>query len=51
MKSNIKMKNTHREINLYFLKIIYDEAFFWYLIHMDHTMKQSEIEVLTQMKN
>jgi len=50
MKSNKKLKNTHREINLYYLKKIYREAFYWHLIHMGHGMEKSELEFMVQMK-
>ena len=51
MNSNNKLINTKREINLFFLKLIYDESFFWCLIHMGHTLEQSEIEYMMYMKN
>jgi len=51
MKSNGKLRNTHREINIYYLKKIYKEAFYWCLIHKGHTMEQAELRFLIQMKN
>jgi len=51
MKTVKKLGNTHREINLYYLKKIYNEAFYWHLIHMGHNMEKSELRLLAQMKN
>jgi hypothetical protein len=51
MRSNEKLRNTHREINLFYLKLIYNEAFYWYLIHMGHTMEKAELMFLLNMKN
>jgi len=55
MKNRIKTKNyllnTHREINLFYLKKIYKEAFYWYLIHKEHYLEKDEIRYMLQMKN
>ncbi len=51
MKSNGKLRNTYREINLYYLKKIYKEAFYWHLIHKGHTMEKAELVFMMQMKN
>lgn len=51
IKPKRKLTNTQREINLYYLKKIYSEAFFWHLIHKGYYLEKSELEYIIQMKN
>jgi len=45
-----ELLNTRRELKLYFLKKLYEDAFYWHLIHKGHTMEQAELEVIVQMQ-
>lgn len=51
MKQNKKLSNTLRETQLFYLKILYNDSFFWQLIHKGHSMEKSELEVLVGMIN
>jgi len=51
MKSKKQILNTQREMQLYYLKKLYQDSFFWHLIHKGHTMEKAELEIMIQMQN
>jgi len=51
MKSKEKLLNTQREMQLFYLKKLYRDAFFWHLIHKGYSMECAELEVIIQMQN
>ena len=51
MRSKEKLLNTQREMQLFYLKKLYRDVFFWHLIHKGHSMERAEFEVMIQMQN
>ena len=51
MAQKKKLLNTQRETNLYYLKKLYRDAFYWHLIHKGYTMEKAEREVMIRMQS
>jgi len=51
MKSKKKISNTKREMELYYLKMLYRDAFYWHLIHKGYSMERAELEAMIIMQN
>lgn len=46
-----KIENTRREIQLFFMKQLYKDAYYWHLIGKGYTPKQAEMAVMAEMKD
>lgn len=51
MISKEKLLNTQQEMKLYYLKLLYRDAFYWHLIHKGYTMEKAELEVMIRMQS
>ena len=46
-----KMENTRREIQMFFLKQLYKDAYYWHLIGKGYTPEQAEMAIEAAMKD
>ena len=49
MKSDSKIANSQQETREQHLKMLYNDAVYWHLVHKGYTMKRAELEVSIRM--
>jgi len=48
---NKNIPNTRREMNLFYLKILYGQAFYWYLVYKGCKLEPAKMRMIVQTKD